>query len=70
MSMSDEARDRLRLRNQERPFTCTRCAGTNTRTVDGATLNPSDHFAGIMYKVCGGCGYEQILRTRRRRGSL
>jgi len=70
MSMSDEARDRQRIRNQERPVKCVRCAGMSTRTVDGATLEPSSHFAGVLYKVCGGCGHEQIVRQRRRRRGL
>lgn len=57
--MDDETRDRisdeLRKRNQRRG-NCRRCGSPSVRRMDGKDAGP-DCFAGILYDVCGGCGF-------------
>lgn len=65
----EERKEALRARNRARAYDCSRC-GHAVRIVDGAQLNPSTHFAGVMYRVCNGCGHEEAQRTRRKKGSL
>lgn len=69
MEISDEERTRRGDRNRERAYYCARC-GHFTERKDGSELAPESHFAGITYKVCNGCGHEEALRTRKRKGRL
>lgn len=61
MAMSWEAREALRHRNQMRHITCRRCGAMGTREVDGSTLGDGG-FPGLLYRVCGGCGYVYPLK--------
>jgi hypothetical protein len=64
-----ERLDALRERNRVRATGCSRC-GHVVRIVDGAELDPASHFAGIKYRVCGGCGHDAAQRQRRTKSSL
>lgn len=64
--MNTEQRDELRERNKRRARSCTRCGGM-IRKVSGAELNPVDHFAGLVYRVCNSCGHDEPITRRMER---
>lgn len=49
---------------------CPGCGAYSLERVPGERLNPETHFPGVVYRVCGGCGWESPVRPRRRRGGL
>ena len=63
---TDAEREEQRKRMQGRGFKCTRCGSYGTTVHDGAELDPSSHFAGIKYRVCGGCGNERVVKSPRK----
>lgn len=68
--MDDETKERLREEQRERARRqnhCPRCGSGSIRTVPGEQLDQADHFAGILYRLCGACGYEAVKRARKRR---
>lgn len=65
--MNDEQREALRERNRRRAIACSRCGSTRTYEADGSELDRESHFAGVTYRVCPGCGNEDVKRLRRAR---
>ncbi len=66
--MDFERKEELRERNRSRATSCSRC-GHAIRKVDGRELDPSSHFAGVIYRVCNWCVHEP-MRSRRKKPSL
>ena len=67
---TDEEREEQRKRMQGRGFKCARCGSYGTTVHDGAELDQSSHFAGIKYRVCGGCGHESVIKSRAKKSEL
>lgn len=44
---------------------CPKCGAYTLERISGEKLDPTTHFAGIVYAICNGCGYDMPVRSRR-----